>query len=311
MHRFSKLLAVILSSSVLAACGGSGGSIGSTPTPTPTPTPTTPAFTSFAAVQVNTPTTVPGSTKEGTLVISSTGAIPSANVSDPTSGTGSVTFSVDAQRLIKTLTVTGSQSSASFDQNSLAASIFVGNVPIATALSNQTGSNQAIYIDPYAVGFNYQSFGAWGTGLVAGSTGRYGAISAGAVTPASSVPATGTAIFRGYSAAIFTNPQGEAYRYGADALFNVSFAGRSISLSTSNDIVTNINTNTTFRWTTPMSGTMTWNAGANAFSGTLTTGNMTGTANGTFYGPGAVELGGTYVLKGGLGAMVGGFGGKQ
>lgn len=312
MRRLLQLFTLMACTTALSACGGgSGGGVGSTPAPTPTPTPTTPAFTSFANVQANTPTTISGITKEGTLTVDASGGIPSASVSTPTDGTGSVTFTVNSLRNITALTVAGAQSSVSFDSNSLGASIFVSGIPIATALSNQTGTNQTIYIDPYAVGFNYQSFGAWGTGLVAGSTARYGAISAGVATTASTIQTTGTATFRGIAAAIFTNPQGDGYRYGADALFNVNFASRSVGMTTNNDIVTNIATNITYRWTTPISGTMTYAAGTNAFAGILTSGSMTGNAAGRFYGPGAAELGGTFVIKGGLGAMVGGFGGKQ
>ncbi|MBC2652354.1 transferrin-binding protein-like solute binding protein [Novosphingobium aerophilum] len=309
--RFSKFLTIISACAALSACGDGGSGSAVVSTPTPTPTPTTPAFTNFASVAANTPTLVNGTTKEGTLSVNSLGGIPSANVSGGTDGTGSVNFTVNANRQITALTVTGAQSNVSFDQTSSAASVFVGTTAIATALSNSTGSNQAIYIDPYAVGFNYQSFGAWGTGLVAGSTGKYGAISAGATTAAASVPTTGTATFRGYAAAIFTNPNGDAFRYGANAAFSVNFANRSVALSTSGDVVTNINTNVAYNWTTPMSGTMTYAAGSNTFSGTLTTSTLTGIGTGSFYGPAATELGGTFVLRGAAGAMVGGFGGKQ
>jgi hypothetical protein len=62
-----------------------------------------------------------------------------------------------------------------------------------------------------------------------------------------------------------------------------------------------------------MTGTLTYVAGTNYFTGTVTTTNgMTGKINGEFYGPGINEFGGTYAVYGsGLGTMVGSFGSKR
>ncbi len=63
-----------------------------------------------------------------------------------------------------------------------------------------------------------------------------------------------------------------------------------------------------------LAGTLSYAPGVNRFSGDIKTQNLelTGRADGRFYGPGAQEIGGTY----GLGAadgrkMLGGFGGKR
>jgi hypothetical protein len=181
---------------------------------------------------------------------------------------------------------------------------------------NSTGSEQAAWLDPYVAGFNYQSFGVWGTGLVAGSTGRYGVASVGAATAASAIPTSGTAVFRGIAAGIYT--EGAVSRYAANATFNVNFGSRSIAFSTSNQTITSINTNITIPISyLDVNGTMTYAAGTNSFSGNITArgqtslSNLTGTASGQFYGPNAIELGGTFFLRGPVTTLVGGFGGKQ
>jgi hypothetical protein len=66
-----------------------------------------------------------------------------------------------------------------------------------------------------------------------------------------------------------------------------------------------------------MSGTLTYAAGTNAFSGVVTAAGagsgLTGNAIGKFYGPTATEIGGTYAIKAGSGleSLIGGFGGKR
>ena len=62
-----------------------------------------------------------------------------------------------------------------------------------------------------------------------------------------------------------------------------------------------------------MIGTLTYVAGTNYFTGTVTaTNGMTGKINGEFYGPGINEFGGTFALySAGVGSIVGGFGSKR
>jgi hypothetical protein len=183
---------------------------------------------------------------------------------------------------------------------------------VAAGLSNSSGSDQAIYADPYALGFDYQSFGVWGTGLVSGSTGRYGAISAGAQTSAASVPTSGSANFNGAAGGIYVDTAGTAYRYGAYATFAVNFGTRTVGMTTNSDRIVNINTNAVFNITTPITATMTYTAGSNRFSGNFQAGTfMTGSGSGQFYGPVANELGGTFFISGSSGKIIGGFGGKR
>jgi hypothetical protein len=62
-----------------------------------------------------------------------------------------------------------------------------------------------------------------------------------------------------------------------------------------------------------MTGTLTYSAGANQFTGNVaTTGGLTGTATGRFYGPTAQEIGGTFGIAGaGVTPYGGALGGKR
>jgi hypothetical protein len=300
--------------SLLSACGGGGGGSAGGVNSTPTPPPA--GFSSFAAVQTGASTLVGGDTREGSLQIENTGAILQQGVTTPTEGTGSATFTLNSARQITGLTISGAQSSVVFDGTSTSETLFRNGVPVATAVYNTSGSNQALYGDPYALGFNYQTFGVWGTGLVTGQSGKFGAISVGAKTNASAVPTTGSITYRGYAGGIYTD--GATYRYAADATFDVNFGSRSIAFSTRNQTLTSVLTGvTSATGMLQMSGVMTYGAGSTKFSGNLTANGLTslltlsGTGSGTFYGPTANELGGTFFLRGPTTTLVGGFGGKQ
>lgn len=303
----------LLTIATLTACGGgSGGSVASTPKPA-----TTGQLTSFAEVQANVPTVASGITREGAVNVENTGAILQSGVATPTEGSGSVTFTLNAARQITALQINGAQSSASFNSsNATAYALTLNGLPVATAITNASGSEQAIYGDPYVLGFNYQNFGVWGTGLVRGSTGRFGAMSVGVKTSPAAVPTTGSVTYRGVAGGIYTN--GSQDRYAADATFVVNFASRSIDFSTKNQTLTSILTDVTVP-TTMLSirGTMTYGAGSSVFSGALTANGQTsllplsGTGSGTFYGPTANEIGGTFFLRGPTTTLIGGFGGKQ
>lgn len=294
----------------VSACGGGGGASSGGVNSAPPPPPT---FTSFSAVQANSTITVNGSGLEGTMAVSPTGFIPPATVTTPTETNTSIKYTTDAQRNINSIAVTGSNSSVSFPSSSIFET-FVDSAgrPVAVGVRNSSGSDQLLVADPYVVGFNYQSFGVWGTGIVAGQTARFGATSGGAATPISAVPAAGTTNFNGVIGGIYLDPAGEGFRYAANAAFAVNFAARSISLSTSGDRVVNVNTNIAYIWNAPLTATMTYAAGSSRFSGTFRAGTfMSGTGSGTFYGPAANELGGTFFISGSGGKMVGGFGAKQ
>ena len=253
--------------------------------------------------QTGASTSVGGDTREGSLQIENTGAILQRGVATPTEGTGSATFTLNSARQITGLTISGAQSSVVFDGTSTSETLVRNGVPVATVVYNASGSNQALFGDPYVLGFNYQTFGVWGTGLVTGQSGKFGAISVGAKTNASAVPTTGSVTYRGYAGGIYTD--GATYRYAADATFDVNFGSRSVTFSTRNQTLTGVLTGvTSATGILQMSGVMTYGAGSTKFSGNLAANGLTsllplsGTGSGTFYGPTANELGGTFFLRG-------------
>lgn len=297
-------LVVISCCIILSACGGDGSNGGVKSTPTPIA-----SFTSFGSVQPNVSTKVEGTTREGTLSVSSTGVI--SNITTPIEGNGSVTFTLDSQRQATALSVAGSSSSVAFNSSSPAFVLYdQSNRAVGVAVENASGSDQALYADPYLLGFSYQSFGVWASNLVPGATARFGAISVGAKTAGSAVPSSGNVAFNGRAGGVYVDPNGVGFRYGAYATFAVNFAGRSVAMTTSGDRIWRISDDAMFTVTAPIIGNMTYSPGGAFFSGTVNTQNnvMTGTGSGWFYGPSANELGGTFFISGTGGKLVGGFG---
>jgi hypothetical protein len=283
--------------------GGGGGGGGPTP------------FTSFSDVQANRSTIAAGISREGSAryyLSAGTGNVNILDMRTPTEGTGSLAFTVDGSGQITSLKLSANQSSVEFNSsNSTAIPLYLDGVPIATRVANSTGSNQAIFVDPYVAGFDYQSWGVWNAGpQVFPGTGTQGSVSAGAKTSPSSVPSSGTATFSGHAVGIFDD--GSIRSYLADATFNVDFGRETVAMTTSNDISVGItqsyeeftgvrpNDRTSFGYPS-ISGTMIYDPGSNIFSGFLTATDpnfpLSGAGSGVFYGPSANELGGTFFLS--------------
>ncbi|HEX6157450.1 MAG TPA: transferrin-binding protein-like solute binding protein [Burkholderiales bacterium] len=172
----------------------------------------------------------------------------------------------------------------------------------------------ALVANPYALGWNYQSFGAWNRQNTAGS----GAISVSSfwhATPASAVPTSGSATFTGKSSGFYVSPAGQGSIAAADITVNANFSTRSLGFTTS---ATTIARDLKAPITAPhlnLSGMFTYSAGTNAFAGTVTNagGTMTGASKGQFYGPAAQELGGVFNLKSSTSAeaFTGAYGAKR
>ena len=187
---------------------------------------------------------------------------------------------------------------------------------VAMVATDAAGANIGVVInatDP-KVGWTYQTFGLWETGLDTGR-GTVGATSVGAETAASAIPTTGVATFKGVSGGIYLNATGTKDYITASALTaDVDFLSRTIDLKTAEttklDSVTGIpvldaNLN--------MTGTLRYTPTVNSFTGTVaSTGGLTGTSTGQFYGPDAQELGGVFSLTGaGMENYAGGYGAKK
>lgn len=174
-----------------------------------------------------------------------------------------------------------------------------------------------LYFVPSASLFRYSTLGYWehvrSDGLV-----NAGFVSAGIPTVGADIPTTGTATYTGFSLGIL-NDGTQNYYVGATASASADFGARTIAFTTADSAKAPVS-NPSAAVSDPtlnLSGTLIYSAGANGFSGSLSTGDtgangvLTGTASGQFYGPAAVEMGGAYQLQGGSAKMAGGFALKQ
>lgn len=169
-------------------------------------------------------------------------------------------------------------------------------------------TDQALAANPYGQGWNYQSFGVWENAYNDPVRGGIGAASVGVASAADAIPTSGTATFNGSMG--LTN---QTMFFTASLTADVDFGARSASLSSGTfqqaGQLPGLQTDAT------INGTLTYQAGQNALSGTLSgTGqwsSFSGSATAQFYGPAAQELGGTFVLGSGGSQpsyLAGGFG---
>ncbi len=179
-----------------------------------------------------------------------------------------------------------------------------------------TSSDQEIFVMKDA-GYSYTQYGDWyqcsancaGSGT---TTDVGGFFVRGDSTAPANIPTTGTYTYNGSIAGVSIDAAGYSGEAAAGMTATANFATRSIAFVTANTMImpdvgpvaANSNLN--------MSGTLTYAAGQNLFSGTVKTANnaLSGTAAGRFYGPAAQEIGGLFALTGTGGAYIGSFIGK-
>jgi len=158
------------------------------------------------------------------------------------------------------------------------------------------GSGAELRADPYAQGWNYQSFGIWDR-HVSGS-GTIGATSFGAVTPAPAVPSSGAATFTGRLGGLYISPTGQGSVASAQVSVNADFSSRSLSFASSGTTITRDHGIGTAAPQLNLGGTLTYSPSTNTFGGALTSagGTMSGSSSGRYYGPAAQELGGVFTV---------------
>ncbi len=183
-----------------------------------------------------------------------------------------------------------------------------------TVFADESHQSIGLMANPYALGWDYQSFGAWSNARDPAAMSM-GATSFGAPTPAGSVPTSGAAEFTGKLAGLYVSPDGAGAMAAADLVVSTNFTTRSLSIASSGTALARDITTSTAAPHLDVSGTLTYSPGANAFAGTLVNagGTMSGTSNGQFYGPAAQELGGVFTLKSATTAetFVGAYGAKR
>lgn len=193
-----------------------------------------------------------------------------------------------------------------------------------------------MWVLPYSTtlnpaGYTYQTFGILGMDQAISSALPFkeACYSVGVTTSPATLPTSGSAGYAGQATASYVDTVSRD-PYDVDAAVNVSvdLATRTVTFATTG--TTALSGNSTpgslpaAATNLDMSGTLSYSAGTNTFTGVVTTGSgMSGSVTGRLYGPGIAaatpnkvigsspEIGGTFVLmKSGMGVLQGSFGGK-
>lgn len=172
-----------------------------------------------------------------------------------------------------------------------------GPYPTSPFLGLSAGEMELV-ANPYSLGWNYQSFGVWDDHN-GGVSSQILAKSYGAATPASAVPTTGSALFKGKLGGLYVDATGAGSIAIADLSVGADFSARSLTFASSGTIATRTLQSASAAPGLDLGGTLTYSPGSGAFSGTLVNagGTMTGSSVGRFYGPAANELGGVFAVK--------------
>jgi len=287
---------------MLAACGGGGGGGGTVPTSTVAPVVT--PFTSWSAVQPGSTVSADGlgqrlaATWDGTKI---TPTLP------PEDAAVHANFAFDASGNLTAVGLTyGTATPVGFTPSQ------IGAFPDFVAVRNSTSTSQGVISNPKSLAWNYQSFGVWETGLGTANRSFY-SMSVGAPTASTAIPGSGTADFIGKVVGSYVDVAGSGHTVLADLTVGADFGAQSLTFGTSNSQTSPDGTTFTPASSLDMSGTLTYTAGTNGFSGQLqTAGGLSGKSTGQFYGPTAQELGGVFSLNnGGIETYSGAYGAKH
>lgn len=168
-----------------------------------------------------------------------------------------------------------------------------------TPFTSRAAGEIELAANPYALGWNYQSFGVWDSTAYAGGPRRFGGTSFGSVTPASAVPTTGSATFVGKLGGMYVSPAGQGALATADIRVDANFSSRSLSFASTGTSVTRDLATAVAAPNLNLGGTLTYSPASNSFTGSLANagGTMSGSSTGRYYGPAAQELGGVFTVK--------------
>ena len=293
---------VSLGAIALVACGGGSSSTTTTTADTPV-TPAVASFTSWSATTANTPVAM---TNGSSSSIDLLGSISQAD------SNGSATFTRDASNNFTLINPSASSGNSAVFSAALGDTLQSSFSSANTTTLNKSQTTIGLFANPFTYSFDYQTYGTWGP--YGNANGSSFALSDGTASAASVIPATGSLTYTGGSTGYYVDPNKFSYITNANMVFISTFDNRTLNFSTTNTVIQggpngNLNSNPALQLT----GVLTYVAGTNNFTGTVTTtSGMTGTMNGKFYGPGLNEVGGTYaVYAAGIGTMVGSFGGKR
>lgn len=298
----------------LSGCGGGGGSKSSAPAPaviTTTPPPANITQTlqlnggSSSGLSVSTNYIFDYPTDTVVFFDTPTAASPTTVNVTPSGTITSVTLnSPNASRFGNTSTWTAPGDNIVTTTNEVLAC--EGNCTTVRKLSLFTTNG--------AQNYQYMSYGDWidQSGTSGSVNGVVGYTVVGQPTSPANIPSTGSATYLGTVNGLFNDSGALTGKITASFSAVANFSARTLDISTSgtqiDDSVTKFAAtehNTT--------GTLSYVAGSNQFSGPVSTATsgMTGTATGQFFGPTAQEIGGVFDIAGGSKRAIGTFAGKQ
>lgn len=290
-----KITLVFLPILISACAGGSSSSSSGSAS--------TNAFTSWSAtISANTPVSFTGGS---TSVMALDGS------SVQTDSDGTATLALGGNGIFSSISATTPTSSVSFSAAN-GDTLQSGFYQTSTIALNKSETTIGVFTNPTYYGFEYQTYGAWGS--YGNATTSANAISVGSATPVTGLPATGSYTFTGGASGYYTDSNKLAYVTNANMTATASFDSRTVNLTTTGTYISGSPTGSVVPAPNlNLAGTLAIASGSNQVSGTVSTvSGMSGNANGKFYGPNANEVGGTYAVSGsGLGSFVGGFGGKR
>lgn len=194
---------------------------------------------------------------------------------------------------------------------------------------NETSTYVDAYLrDPAAMGMSYNTFAVFSSGFMRNTRDvNVGYQSIG--KHATEFPTQGTATYTGIGHAYINDAAAASYsgdpdsQVSMDVKVDADFAKRSLSFNTSNAYIHTFETAyghvVQARPDLHLSGSAGWNRGASDFTGTVRNagGNLSGSLEGSFFGPAAAEVGGVFGLTGADAAdgstthYVGGFSAKR
>lgn len=291
--RYQSVIIFCLSGFVLTlgGCGGSGSG-GSTTAVAPPIVP--------PAVRETTTITSTGISQDATYTATGATVTSITDKGVSTTGASVATTYYNDDGTIQKIAIKTPFSSVTWDKTN---GDTIDDSDVAVVAANASGSNIGVVINAENddVGWSYQTFGLWETGLDTGS-GTVGAITVGTPTAGSAIPENGTATFTGVSGGVYVDPTGATNYITASALSaDVNFSTRSIALTTAATTKLDTSSTTGIKVAASdldMTGTLIYSRAVNSFAGNVTaTGGLTGTSKGQFYGPNAEELGGVFSLK--------------
>lgn len=317
-HELGRWLVAAVLTLLLAGCGGDGGGgvWGAAPTP----------FTSYGSIVYPSTVKMSGASQETTYTYDTvTGKFTTLNVPSGFTSGASITETWDAGHALTSETVTSYLGTTILTLNSANGDTLNQSVPTTPIVYGKSANSQNYLLkaNHAVLTWDYQNFGVWLTG--AGTlTGQLGAMTVGAETAGAAVLASGTYTFTGVSAGYYIDTAGAGHFVTSNMSAAVDFSVRSINFTTTGSAMTsNLSVAPTANNNLNLSGTLTYAAGSNQFTGSVATAGggplnaaMNGTTTGKFYGPSAQEIGGTFSVSNGTvgaggAAYVGGFGGKR